>query len=308
MFFIKLEDKLKEYLQSLVETVGSIKPDVFLPVIILSVYVLMFALMFRNKNTREMLLRTNRIIREMMSVLFIFDSRNRYEESEFENKLTPKIEREVIQELLDKGLTRKVLNKELSNYCDEQLEVQLKKYLSNSNTMSEAFRLKTSKQVESNALLCRTINDEQHSSTSVKSRLTNLFILFTLVMLGANFIYGSEITDTNKILVAITYITLSSFLIFIIRTSHQRSAMLISIQEDLKKQSELNDFLVHFKKGKDLTEHDVEFLRLLMISRAEREAKTSHPYEVILKNVSDSNIQLGKSSIKLGQNKSQTKT
>ncbi|WP_336940826.1 hypothetical protein [Vibrio cholerae] len=299
---------MKEYLQSLVETVGSIKPDVFLPVIILSVYVLMFALMFRNKNTREMLLRTNRIIREMMSVLFIFDSRNRYEESEFENKLTPKIEREVIQELLDKGLTRKVLNKELSNYCDEQLEVQLKKYLSNSNTMSEAFRLKTSKQVESNALLCRTINDEQHSSTSVKSRLTNLFILFTLVMLGANFIYGSEITDTNKILVAITYITLSSFLIFIIRTSHQRSAMLISIQEDLKKQSELNDFLVHFKKGKDLTEHDVEFLRLLMISRAEREAKTSHPYEVILKNVSDSNIQLGKSSIKLGQNKSQTKT
>ncbi|EGR0905812.1 hypothetical protein EIB97_24360, partial [Vibrio parahaemolyticus] len=307
-FFIKLEDKLKEYLQSLVETVGSIKPDVFLPVIILSVYVLMFALMFRNKNTREMLLRTNRIIREMMSVLFIFDSRNRYEESELENKLTPKIEREVIQELLDKGLTRKVLNKELSNYCDEQLEVQLKKYLSNSNTMSEAFRLKTSKQVESNALLCRTINDEQHSSTSVKSRLTNLFILFTLVMLGANFIYGSEITDTNKILVAITYITLSSFLIFIIRTSHQRSAMLISIQEDLKKQSELNDFLVHFKKGKDLTEHDVEFLRLLMISRAEREAKASHPYEVILKNVSDSNIQLGKSSIKLGQNKSQTKT
>ena len=161
--------------------------------------------------------------------------------------------------------------------------------------MSEAFRLKTSKQMAANTFLCRTISDEQHSSASLKSRLTNLFILCTLVMLGANFTYGSEITDTNKILVAITYITLSSFLIFIIRTSHHRSAMLISIQEDLKKQSELNDFLMHFKKGKDLTEHDIEFLRLLMVSRAERETKSNHPFEVILKNVSGSNIQLGKS-------------
>ncbi|EGR0637593.1 hypothetical protein E5T98_22385 [Vibrio vulnificus] len=243
-----------------------------------------------------------------MSVLFIFDARSRYEELELESTLTPKLEREIIQELLDKGITRKVLSKELNKYCDEQLEVQLKRHLSNSNTMSEAFRHKTSKQVESNEQLCRTIYNEQSSSASLKSRLTNLFILFTLVMLGANFIFGSEITDTNKILVAITYITLSSFLIFIIRTSHQRSAMLISIQEDLKKQSELTDYLMHYKKGSDLTEHDIEFLRLLMVSRAERETKASHPYEVILKNVSGSNIQLGKSSIKLGPNKTQTKT
>ncbi|WP_243976821.1 hypothetical protein [Vibrio natriegens] len=297
---------MTENIPSFVERLESLKFNALIPAIIIVVYVVFFALMLRNKNTREMLIRTSRFMREAMSVLFIFDNRSKYEELDLESSLTPKMEREIVQELLDRGITRKVLSKELSKYCDEKLETQLKEYLSKSNTMSEAFRHKISKQIESNEQLCRTILYEQNSSASLKSRLTNLFILFTLVMLGANFIFGSEITDTNKILVAITYITLSSFLIFIIRTSHQRSAMLISIQEDLKKQSELNDYLIHYKKGKDLTEHDVEFLRLLMVSRAEREAKTSHPYEVILKNVSGSNIQLGKSSIKLGPNKSQT--
>lgn len=299
---------MKEQLLSLIDSLASIKFDAFLPIIVVVVYVFSSILLFRNKNTREMISRLMRIARELVSTLFILDARWSIEDSELESKLTSKLEKEIIQDLLDKGLTRKILSEELSRYCDEKLEFQLKEHLNNRNTISEAFRFKTSKQMAANSFLCKTISDEQHSSASLKSRLTNLFILCTLVMLGANFAYGSEITDTNKILVAITYITLSSFLIFIIRTSHNRSAMLISIQEDLKKQSELNDFLIHFKKGKDLTEHDIEFLRLLMVSRAERETKSNHPFEVILKNVSGSNIQLGKSSIKLGPNTQQSKT
>lgn len=282
----------------------AIKSDVFIPAIIIVIYVVLFVLMYRNKNTREILFRTRNVVREIMSLLFIFDSKDILRQPDLESTLTKNLERKVIQELLDKGITRKVIRKELDSYCDEQLETQLKEHLSRNNTMSEAFRFKKSRQTQANDSICKTIYDEQNSSASLKSRLTNLFILFTLVMLGANFIYGSAITDTNKILVAITYITLSSFLIFIIRTSHQRSAMLMAIQEDLKKQSELSDFLLHFKRGKDLNEHDIEFLRILMVSRAERESKVSHPYEVILKNVSGSNIQLGRSSIKLGQDKS----
>ncbi|WP_162941113.1 hypothetical protein [Photobacterium salinisoli] len=264
-------------------------------------YVGLFFLLM-NKRVKRAIFNFFDIFRSFSSFLFILD------DVEYKNKRrdvlsSEAIEKEIILELMDRGITRKVISSELQRYCDERLHSEVRESIKGNNEISESYRLKIEKQTQANNTLLETLLTEQKTSTSMKSRLTNLFILFTLVMLIANFTYGSEITDTNKILVGITYVTLSSFLIFIIRTSHQRSAMLISIQEDLKKQSELSDFFIGFKKNKELTEHDVEFLRMIMVSRAERESKANHPYEVMLKNVSGSNIQLGKSSIKLGSNK-----
>ncbi|MDG2632792.1 hypothetical protein P7M35_23435 [Vibrio parahaemolyticus] len=266
-------------------------------------YLAIFGLLLRNSRTRDAILQVSSLARGIVSLLFIIDpiDKSKHKDSDV---VTPKMEKEVIRELLDKGLTKKIIQADLENYCNEKVDAKVRESLWSNNELSESFRMRLQKQELSSNHLHETLMSEQHNSASMKSRLTNLFILFTLVMLGANFVYGNDVSDTNKILVGITYITLSSFLIFIIRTSHQRSAMLIAIQEDLKKQSELVDFFSNYKKGKDLTEHDIEFLKMLMVSRAERETRANHPFEVVLKNVSGSNIQLGKSSIKLGQGKS----
>ncbi|BDR13186.1 hypothetical protein [Vibrio sp. STUT-A11] len=265
-------------------------------------YLAIFGLLLRNSRTRDAILQVSSLARGIVSLLFIIDpiDKSKHKDSDV---VTPKMEKEVIRELLDKGLTKKIIQADLENYCNEKVDAKVRESLWSNNELSESFRMRLQKQELSSNHLHKTLMSEQHNSASMKSRLTNLFILFTLVMLGANFVYGNDVSDTNKILVGITYITLSSFLIFIIRTSHQRSAMLIAIQEDLKKQSELVDFFSNYKKGKDLTEHDIEFLKMLMVSRAERETRANHPFEVVLKNVSGSNIQLGKSSIKLGQGK-----
>lgn len=267
------------------------------------IYFVAFGLILKNARTRDAFLQFSSLARSIASILFIIDPEDKHRHSD-PDLVTPKMEKQVIRELLDKGLTKKIVQAELENYCNDRVDAKVRQSLGKNNELSESYRVRLKKQELSSNLLHETLTSEQRNSASMKSRLTNLFILFTLVMLGANFVYGNDVSDTNKILVGITYITLSSFLIFIIRTSHQRSAMLIAIQEDLKKQSDLFDFFSNYKKGKDLTEHDIEFLKLLMISRAERERSTSHPFEVILKNVSGSNIQLGKSSIKLGQGKS----
>lgn len=269
-------------------------------------YLTLFGVLLRNTKTRDGYLQVLSMIRSVTSLLFIVDSEDKHKRSN-SYVVTPKMEREIIQELLDKGLTKKIVQAELESYCNDRVDTKVRESLGANNELSESYRIRFKKQELSSGHLYDTLIAEQRNSASMKSRLTNLFILFTLVMLGANFIYGNNVSDTNKILVGITYITLSSFLIFIIRTSHQRSAMLIAIQEDLKKQSELVEFFTNYKKDKDLTEHDIEFLKLLMVSRAEREIRANHPFEVVLKNVSGSNIQLGKSSIKIGQGKSSGK-
>ncbi|WP_421346391.1 hypothetical protein [Aeromonas veronii] len=266
-------------------------------------YLAILGLLLRIGKTRRAIFQFSSLVRSIVSLLFIIEPEDKSKHGD-SDVVTPKMEKEIIRELLDKGLTKKIVQAELENYCDDRVDEKVRESLLANNELSESFRMRFKKQELSSNHLHETLTSEQRNSASMKSRLTNLFILFTLVMLGANFIYGNNVSDTNKILVGITYITLSSFLIFIIRTSHQRSAMLIAIQEDLKKQSELVDFFSNYKKGKDLTEHDIEFLKLLMVSRAERETRANHPFEVVLKNVSGSNIQLGKSSIKLGQSKS----
>lgn len=276
---------------------------IMMSVMLAVIYLVILGWLLRLTKTRRAIFQVSNLVKSIVSLLFIIDPeyKSKHDDSEV---VTPKIEKEVIRELLDKGLTKKIVQAELKNYCDVRVDAKVRESLRSNNELSESFRIRLKKQELSSNHLHETLNTEQRNSASMKSRLTNLFILFTLVMLGANFVYGNDVSDTNKILVGITYITLSSFLIFIIRTSHQRSAMLIAIQEDLKKQSELVDFFSNYKKGKDLTEHDIEFLKLLMVSRAERETRANHPFEVVLKNVSGSNIQLGKSSIKLGQSKS----
>ena len=259
-------------------------------------YLAILGLLLRIGKTRSAIFQFSSLVRSIVSLLFIIEPEDKSKHGD-SDVVTPKMEKEIIRELLDKGLTKKIVQAELENYCDDRVDEKVRESLLANNELSESFRMRFKKQELSSNHLHETLTSEQRNSASMKSRLTNLFILFTLVMLGANFIYGNNVSDTNKILVGITYITLSSFLIFIIRTSHQRSAMLIAIQEDLKKQSELVDFFSNYKKGKDLTEHDIEFLKLLMVSRAERETRANHPFEVVLKNVSGSNIQLGKSSI-----------
>ena len=108
---------MKEQLLSLIDSLTSIKFDAFVPIIIIVVYVLSSILLYRNKNTREMIFRLMRVMRGLVSTLFILDGRLVIEDSELESKLTSKLEKEIIQDLLDKGLTRKILTEELSRYC-----------------------------------------------------------------------------------------------------------------------------------------------------------------------------------------------
>lgn len=75
--------------------------------------------------------------------------------------------------------------------------------------------------------------------------------------------------------------------------------MLLSIMEDSKKQSDIGDFINKHRHGKELSDNDIELIRLMYVSRAERERSVEHPYELFLKNVNGATINFGKGSIKV---------
>ena len=67
---------------------------------------------------------------------------------------------------------------------------------------------------------------------------------------------------------------------------------MLAIKEDEKKLSDVFDFLSAFKKTPTFTNNEVEIIRALLVNRVEREKGAEHPYEVVLKGVSNSNVLL----------------
>ncbi|WP_236492237.1 hypothetical protein, partial [Pseudomonas sp. PA-5-4A] len=101
-------------------------------------------------------------------------------------------------------------------------------------------------------------------------------------------------TLTDKAVTGIIglYISLAAFIVYIYRTSNFRSSVLLALREDAKKYFDADDYIKRLKAGASPSDRDVEVLKLLLLNRAEREKMADHPYELVLKGVSNSNIQL----------------
>jgi hypothetical protein len=84
---------------------------------------------------------------------------------------------------------------------------------------------------------------------------------------------------------------LAAFIVYIYRTSNFRSSVLLALREDAKKYFDAEDYIRRLKPGASPTDRDVEVLKLLLLNRAEREKMADHPYELVLKGVTNSNIQ-----------------
>lgn len=140
--------------------------------------------------------------------------------------------------------------------------------------------------------LDRIMERERSSSSLMKQIMINLFILVNFGLLITYFFVLKSINQYTALAITGLYISLAAFIIYIFRSSNSRTATLLAIREDMKNQLIAVDF-VNRKKTGILTDQDIEYIKLILTNHAEREKQTKHPYEVILKGVSGSNIQLG---------------
>lgn len=140
--------------------------------------------------------------------------------------------------------------------------------------------------------LDNVIDNERQSANLLKQIMINLFVIVNFALLVTYFLYSDVITQYAALAITGLYVSLATFIIYIFRSSNTRTSTLLALLEDTKNQMIALGF-INSKNDSELSENDVEFARLVLTNYAGREKQTKHPYEVILKGVSGSNIQLG---------------
>lgn len=156
---------------------------------------------------------------------------------------------------------------------------------------------------ESHDNMAMTLEREANSASMLKMVMINLFVVATVAFLVFNVVIRPELTTDAYIATVAIYLSLGAFMLYIIRTSHFRTSVLLAIREQSSNYFNAIDYLSNIKNGSAITEHDVEIIRMFLVNRAEREQKANHPYEVILKGISESNIQFKGGKMSLGRSK-----
>lgn len=199
-----------------------------------------------------------------------------------------------------------ILENSVVGNLNDTVKEEFKKYVSEldiSTILKEKYEsLKIERLTTAISQLEKTIEQERSGSGRLKTIMINLFVIFNIGIIITYITWGSHISDNAIYAISGLYLSLATFIFYIIRTSHFRTGVLLSITEDNKKHLDVLEFL-NKRADKNISEQDVELMKLFLINRAEREHKANHPYEVILKGVSGSNIQFKGGKMSLGQSK-----
>ncbi|MTV36709.1 hypothetical protein [Duganella radicis] len=141
-----------------------------------------------------------------------------------------------------------------------------------------------------------SVDQEIESSSKVKRYLMNLFITFNLLLM-INFAAYSVFVQkelpalTQQVILGL-YVSIAIFIVYVYRVSNARVLILLAVKEDSKRYFDGLRFLGAKPPSTEVNENDVAILKALLVNRTERERGAEHPYELVLKGVSNSNILL----------------
>lgn len=153
-------------------------------------------------------------------------------------------------------------------------------------------RGKYSEREHRSKMLDQTIEDQMRSAGRLKAVMINLFVIFNMGILVMYIFSASALSDRAVTAIIGLYVSLAAFIVYIYRTSNSRSSVLLALREDAKKYFDAEEYLARLKPGSSPSERDVEVLKLIMLNRSEREKAVDHPYEVVFKGITNSNVLL----------------
>lgn len=221
--------------------------------------------------------------------------------SELELFLTNNLEALTIAKLEDTGAIENQLFKDLEDKTNSRIDSYLKSKaldeFTNSKKEREFENVKTKIRMD----LFNTVEHERRSAGLLKSVMINLFIIVNFAFLFFLFFGSAELTQNTALTMSGLYISLAGFIIYIFRASNARTSVLLAIKEDNAKQMQALDYAKLVCSERALGDQDTEFIRLMMINHAEREQKIDHPYEMVFKGVSDTNIQFKGGKMAIGK-------
>ena len=279
--------------------------------------------------------RTFRVIVEAIFRLFLLDADvvgiSRVERSPSYAELRRRVrllEREIGTQPIE--VRTQAINEEVRRFLDQNLASILREKLSDSTNIERAVldnlhstvigrvdalleKEPASKLIESDlerqlaseaiglrSKLEESLEQERRSASRLKAVMINLFVLFNLGILSLHLFTGKTLEPYVSYTITGLYLSLVAFIFYIVRASHFRSAVLLAIRENFVNQNQVMNYVRTLSRSGGPTDVDVEIIRLLMTNRTEREQKAEHPYEVLLKGVSGSNIQFKGGKMTIG--------
>ena len=189
------------------------------------------------------------------------------------------------------------LENRVNNRIDEYLKTKDSEYFSSARKVIEQQERRY--KVESE--LYGAVELERKSAGLLKSVMINLFIVVNFALILLYLLKGADINQYGALSISGLYISLAGFIIYIFRSSNSRTSVLLAIKEDLKKQNTALEYIESVRIKGDVSENDIDFIRMIMTNHAEREKTVNHPYEMILKGVSGTNIQFKGGKMSLGE-------
>ncbi|ENM3836902.1 hypothetical protein ACT262_003530, partial [Vibrio cholerae] len=205
--------------------------------------------------------------------------------------LSENLEKMVNEQLKDTGVIEKQLFEQLESRVNERIDnfLSSKSIEDFAASKRENHLIYRRESVERE--LYNTVEQERKSAGLLKSVMINLFVIVNFGLIALYLLKGADISQYGAISLSGLYVSLAGFIIYIFRASNSRTSVLLAIKEDLQKQNSAMEYVENSKQSGSLTEYDIEFIRMLMTNHSEREKKIDHPYEMVLKGVSGTNIQ-----------------
>lgn len=172
--------------------------------------------------------------------------------------------------------------------------------------LEELYAMRSSAAIEENRWreqrrLETVFRKQLESAGAVRRAMTNLFVLVNLLLIAGIFFKPEQILSNREIILGL-YISFATFIVYVYRSSNSRALILMAGMEDSKRYHDAEKYLSSLGK-RNLNERDVDVLKLLMINRMEREKNSEHPYELVLKGISNSNILVKGGKIATTENK-----
>lgn len=132
------------------------------------------------------------------------------------------------------------------------------------------------------------LSEQLASASSIRRAMLNLFILVNFILIASIILRAEDVLSNKEIILGL-YVSFSTFIVYVYRSSNARALILMAGIEDNKRYHDADKYL-HLIGRRGPNDRDIEALKILLINRMEREKNSEHPYELVLKGISNSNI------------------
>lgn len=132
------------------------------------------------------------------------------------------------------------------------------------------------------------LSEQLASAGSIRRAMLNLFVLVNIILIASIILKAEDVLSNKEIILGL-YVSFSTFIVYVYRSSNARALILMAGIEDSKRYHDADKYL-QVIAGRGPNDRDIEALKILLINRMEREKNSEHPYELVLKGISNSNI------------------